>query len=629
MIFAFLIVQAILDIALVRANPDAEGIYLFAPQLVPFVCALPFLLSKKIRNNFPKALGIFCGTGFLSLAADYLLQTHVGLFQLCAVFIPLFLFGLFRFAVWNFHRVRERESRFALLICSIGWGFYALAFPPLPLGPGALVFLVPWFLVLLRSGMQTALFASFWSGFLYNVINYYWIYNVMNVGPAVLIFIGLILLIFYFSVYNTIAAAVFVKARNIKVKNIPLFLVLFPLFYAGLEMTRSIGDFSFPWSHLGYAFGKQLELIQALSLIGVFGYTALIVASNLSVAIAFSQKKKVLFAVPIFILALFWAYGSARLSSKEATPFYADDSAEIPTVAIVQPNIQQTNKWSKTYYDSVVQKTWRLANDSIDWESNAPDLIVFPETAIPDFLRKRSREKEWIYNRIKDTRTSLFIGTLDYDRNGKPPRPVNLYNSGFLFRPGENGYTRYIKTHLVPFSERIPFDDVFSILNYVDVGQGNFVPGKERPVYEPFSWSPFICYETIYGMEVRRAIRDGSRLMVDITNDGWFGKSTAAAQHLNQIRYRVIESAYPAVRCTNTGISAFIDQFGNEDMKTELYAERIISRKVPLRSQDTLYFHIGDTVEYGLLGFFFAYLIALWGFSKGKCGDKKPTVFIP
>lgn len=618
MIFAFFLVQAILDIALVRTSPEAEGIYFFAPQIVPFVCALPFLFSRKIRSRFPKALGIFCGTGFFSLAADYLLQTHAGIIQLCAVFIPLFLFGLFRFAVWNFRRIRERESRLALLVCSIGWGFYALAFPPLPLGPGALLFLAPWFLVLLRSRMQTALFASFWSGFLYNIINYYWIYNVMNVGPAVLIFIGLILLISYFSVYNTIAAAVFVKAREVRIKGFPVLLVLFPLFYAGLEMTRSIGDFSFPWSHLGYAFGKQLELLQALSLIGVFGYTALVIASNLSVAIAFTQRKKVLFAVPILLFAVLFCYGSARLSTKEASPFYADDSTETPQVAIIQPNIQQTDKWSKAYYDSVVQKTWKLASDSIDWDSDAPDLVVFPETAIPDFLRKRSREKEWIYNRIKDTRTSLFIGTLDYDRNGKPPRPVNLYNSGFLFRPDEIGYTRYVKTHLVPFSERIPFDDVFSILNYVDVGQGNFVPGRERPVFEPFSWSPFICYETIYGMEVRRAIRDGSRLMVDITNDGWFGKSTAAAQHLNQIRYRVIESGYPAVRCTNTGISAFIDQFGNEDLKTELYTERVITRKIPLRTQGTLYFHIGDAVEYGLLGFFVAYLIALWGLSRKR-----------
>lgn len=609
---AFLFIQAVLNIALVMADPDLEGIYSFKAQLVPFLCVIPFLFSRTFRLHFSKMLYGYCGLGFLSLALDYTLRSHVGLIQLVTVFGPLALYGLFRFAVWNAHRCKERESLYALALSSIGWGFYALAFPPLPLGPGALVFLVPWFIILLRSNMQTALFASFWSGFLYNVINYYWIYNVMNVGPAVLIMIGLVLLISYFSVYNTIAAAIFIKARDVKIKGVPVLLILFPLFYAGLEMTRSIGDFSFPWSHLGYALGNQLPLLQALSLIGIFGYTALIIASNLAVAEAFVNRKKLLFATPILIFASLWGYGTYVLSKPEAAPFYMTSEAEAPKVAIVQPNIQQTNKWSKAYYDSVVLKTWQITNDSLDWESGDLDLVVLPETAIPDFLRLRSREKNWIRNRIQNTKTSLFIGALDYDRKGKPPRPVNLYNSGFLFRPDEKNYTRYIKTHLVPFSERLPFDDVFPILNYVDVGQGNFVPGKNRPVFEPFSWSPFICYETIYGAEARRSIREGSRLMVDITNDGWFGKSTAAAQHLNQLRYRAIENGYPIVRCTNTGISAFVDQYGYEDLNTELFTERVITRRIPLRTRDTLYFHIGDAVEYGLLGFFFAYLAALF-----------------
>lgn len=609
--FFFLFVEIVLNAALIQAEPLAEGIYVFWPQIMPAVAFLPFLLSKNFRQNFAQNMLMFCTLSLLSLAADYTLNSHIGLVQLCTTFVPLSVFGLIRFATWNFHRILERESRFALAICTIGWALYAFAFPPLPLGPGALVFLVPWFIVLLRSSMQTALFATFWSGFVYNVINYYWIYNVMKVGPAALIFIGLVLLISYFSLYNTIAAAVFVKARATKVRGFPIFLVLFPYFYAGLEMTRSIGDFSYPWSHLGYAFGNHLQLLQALSLIGVFGYTVLIIASNLAVAYAFNRKKKILFATPVFIFAILWIYGADVLSRPEAAPFATSDPKEAPKVAIVQPNIQQTNKWSRAYYDSVVFKTWQLANDSIDWKANDVDLVVFPETAIPDHLRKRYRERQWIQNRIQETSTSLFIGTLDYDRNGKPPRAVNLYNSGFLFRPGEPGYTRYIKTHLVPFSERIPFDDVFPILNYVDVGQGNFVPGKERPVFEPFSWSPYICYETIYGMESRRSIREGSRLMVDITNDGWFGKSTAAAQHLNQIRYRAIENSYPVVRCTNTGISAFIDQFGNVAQQTELFTERVITQRIPLKKRETLYSRIGDAVEYGLLGFFFAYLAAL------------------
>ena len=176
----FLFVQIVLNAALVLANPDIEGIYTFHAQLVPFLGALPFLFRQKTRRHFSKFLWSYCLVGFLALALDYILYSHVGLIQLATVFVPFLLFALFRFVQWNWKRIHEKESLTALALCSIGWGFYGFAFPPLPLGPGAFVFLVPWFIVLLKANLQTAIFASFWSGFLYNVINYYWITVILS-----------------------------------------------------------------------------------------------------------------------------------------------------------------------------------------------------------------------------------------------------------------------------------------------------------------------------------------------------------------------------------------------------------------------------------------------------------------
>ena len=133
--------------------------------------------------------------------------------------------------------------------------------------------------------------------------------------------------------------------------------------------------------------------------------------------------------------------------------------------------------------------------------------------------------------------------------------------------------------------------------------------GKETPVYEPFLWTPYICYDAIFGDLVREAIREGSRLMVNITNDGWFGRSTAPYQHLNLIRYRAIENGMPVARLANSGISAFIDQYGHFDKNTEIFTDRVVQRKVPLKTRDTLYSHIGDTVEISLLLFFAVYLL--------------------
>jgi apolipoprotein N-acyltransferase len=163
---------------------------------------------------------------------------------------------------------------------------------------------------------------------------------------------------------------------------------------------------------------------------------------------------------------------------------------------------------------------------------------------------------------------------------------ISIFTTSF-FRFLTTQTQRYSKVHLVPFSDRIPFDDVIPILNYVNFGEGDFVAGKEIPVYGPFQWTPFICYEAIYGSQIREAIRKGSRMMVNITNDGWFGISTAPGQHLNLIRYRAVENGYPVARDANSGISVFIDQYGHTDQNTKLLTKRVITRKLPLRSRDT------------------------------------------
>ena len=162
----------------------------------------------------------------------------------------------------------------------------------------------------------------------------------------------------------------------------------------------------------------------------------------------------------------------------------------------------------------------------------------------------------------------------------------------------------------MPFSERIPFDDIFPILNYVDLGEGDFVSGKETPVYGPFKWTPFICYDAIFGDLVREAINAGSRLMVNITNDGWFGRSTAPYQHLNLVRYRAIENGMPTARLANSGISSFIDQYGHYDLNTDIFVDAVIQRKMQLKTRDTPYQHYGDSVETALLWFFALYVIA-------------------
>jgi apolipoprotein N-acyltransferase len=611
-IYAALVLVA--EIAIFVNRPNTPGLYTQNLQFVPIAVAAVFFVLRPIRKNFRLSFYTYTAIAFFFLALDYLSKSHAGLIQISVTFLPAFLFWMLLFIRWNYRKIKEKESRQALALSLIAWGFYALAFPPLPLGPAAPILLVPWFIVLNRCKRGTIMFATFWSGMLFNTINYYWIYNVMHVetAPSGLILFGLVLLIAFFSVHNVFAAFVYTLARSIKIKGKPWLLALFPLFYAGIEMTRTRGDFSFPWSHLGYAFGNQLELLQALSIIGIFGYTTMIIASNMIVEKGIRRegiKKKWPVLIPVFILAGLAIQGSIVLSRTDAQPFYIKEGDKAPNIALIQPSIAQGAKWSRTRFDSIVDKTLGMAYDSVP---DSTDIILMAETAIPDHIRRQPLVIRRLQKLANDKDAYVLTGALDHMRikNSDGPRRYEIYNSSFMFSPGgHDGWQRYIKKHLVPFSERIPFDDIFPILNYVDFGEGDFVPGTETPVYDLYHWTPYICYDAIFGDLVREAAREGSRLMVNITNDGWFGRSTAPGNHLNLVRYRAIETGMPVARIANSGISAFIDQYGHYSHNTNLFETTVVQRKMQLKTRHTLYERIGDTVETALLWFFLIYLV--------------------
>lgn len=615
--FVYLIVLVATNVALFINRENAPGLYFQNAHFITLALAILFFVFKNIRQNFKRQVYCFSITEFLFLLLDYNTAGRVGhasIEQLAFATVPLALLWSAKFLRWNYLKIKEKEARLALALSTFSWGIYAFAYPPMPCGSAALLILVPWFIALNKFAMGQVLFATFWSGILYNSINYYWIYNVMHVetAPSGLILLGLFLLIAFFSAYNTLAAFTYKLAQKITVKGYHIFLIMFPIFYAGLEMTRTKGDFSFPWSHLGYALGFDLHMLQLLSYIGIFGYTILIVMSNQIVAkvlCEFKSSKKILLALPVIIFIVLAVHGTFVLSKPEAAPFYGAKSQQNPTVALVQPSIQQGAKWSKARFDAIIKKTVDMIKDSVPKGTN---LIVLAETAVPDHIRRQPNTIKLLQNIANEKGAQLLTGALDYKRNSaNSDRKYDIYNASFLFNPGEYGNTnRYIKKHLVPFSERIPFDDIFPILNYVDFGEGDFVPGKETPVYAPYNWTPYICYDAIFGDLVREAIRHGSKMMVNITNDGWFGKSTAPYQHLNLIRFRAIENGMPVARTANSGISAFIDQYGHYSQNTQIFTNAVIIRQMPLKSRNTLYSNIGDVIEIFLLYFFALYIIA-------------------
>ncbi|MDR2580383.1 MAG: apolipoprotein N-acyltransferase [Fibromonadaceae bacterium] len=480
----------------------------------------------------------------------------------------------------------------AILLSLLSFGLLALALPPKPLGPGALVFLAPWFYMLKRTNQKTALLSSFLGGFLFNAISVYWLYHVGAVAPAALIFSGIFLLVSFLSLFTLLCSYVFIKLKDIRLGKFSA-LWLFPFFWAGLEVLQTKGDLSFPWLSIGLVFGNSLELMQSFALFGVFGVSVIIIVSNMCLAEAFTQKKLAL--VPLAIAALLYAGGFAAIKYNEQ---FKKESSNL-VVAVVQPSIHQTEKWSRAYYDSVMQQTWDLFK-TLD-PSNI-DLIIFPETAIPNFINASYNEQDYLYDYAVKNNTAIVVGALNRVRNDKRKKRFDIYNSAFLFNSGYP-FLEYRKIRLVPFSEKMPFDDIFPIINYVDLGSGDFSEGDSLSIWQPGNFSPLICYEAIYSSILRKAKRRGAKFIANITNDGWFYTSPGPYQHFNLVRAHAVANGIGVIRAANTGISAFIEANGRIVEETKLFEKRIITGIAPTETRFTPYSIIGGYIELALLAF--------------------------
>jgi apolipoprotein N-acyltransferase len=496
-------------------------------------------------------------------------------------------------------RPRRPDWRALGPIClsMLAWAF---CYPPFPLGPLAFVVLVPAFLATLRLTTRQAFAYHFIAGIGYNVVMYWWIYNVMKVGPALVIGMGLVLLILFLSFFNGVLGWIFRVSAGTRGG-----LFAYPFMWGGLEVLRTKGEMSFPWNDMGYTLGHWLGLIQSVSWLGIFGLSMAVMASNCLAFAAWrarGPRRWTMAAIALAIPLLLGLQGKHALAQP-------DPAAPAMDIALVQPSIEQTKKWDEDYFRDVMKKTWTtMDGDPRDTSRLAgADLIVLAETAVPDFLRSRPDLYEDFRALARRTGADVLVGALDFVPDDKPYRKYIFYNSAFLFpgAPGRDSVLQYSKIRLVPFSERLPFDDVFPIINYVNLGEGDFSAGTDYGIWQRgVKYAPSICYEIIYPDFARGARRRGAQLFVNITNDGWFGISNAPFMHANIARFRAIEAGAAIARCSNAGISVFYDYKGRVLGKTRLNEVTVLRRKLPLTSRETWYLRHGDQVE-GFLSWFF------------------------
>jgi len=389
----------------------------------------------------------------------------------------------------------------------------------------------------------------------------------------------------------------------------PIFLFLFmPFIWVSLEYIRSFLFTGFPWELLGYTQFNVLHLIQISDIFGVYGVSFCIALSNAAIFLAYlcltgkDWKKKEVetrhAAGSVFTLALIfcfvWFYGEWQIQSIQKLMSHSPSIK----VAIVQGNIDQAKKWDPAFQRA---STVKYINLSLLAKKHKPDLVVWPETATPFYFLRNVRLSEMVKKGIHDTGADFLIGSPSFNPG---INSVEYHNSAYLIGPGGNVYGKYDKAHLVPFGEYIPFKKWLPFLGKMVESVGDFNPGKKG---HTIKWGDYrlgvqICYEIIFPDLSRAMIKNHASLLVNITNDAWYGRSSAPNQHFSMTILRAVENRRSIIRAANTGISGFIDPSGRVIASTQLFKDATITRSVPMLEGTTFYSRFGDLFAMACLG---------------------------
>jgi apolipoprotein N-acyltransferase len=332
---------------------------------------------------------------------------------------------------------------------------------------------------------------------------------------------------------------------------------------------------------------------------GVYGVSFLVVLSNTAVFLVLTKvlgndwygrkiRNKhaavcVLFSV--LMVAGAYIYGEKRMKRIDAL---IKDARTIK-LSVVQGNINQAIKWDRSFQRQSINTYIRLSVSA----KNKPDIIVWPETATPFYFLYDQALTDMVKDGICDTGSDFLIGSPSFVQKDDL---IEFYNSAYLMGSKGDVYGKYDKSHLVPFGEYIPFGKYLPFLNKMVEGVGDFKSGEKGKVlqWQDLKLGIQICYEVIFPDLSAALVRNDAALLINITNDAWYGRSSAPYQHFSMAVFRAVENRRSLVRSANTGISGFIDPCGRVIDRTEIFNEAVITRAMPVIYKKSIYTQYGD-----------------------------------
>ena len=365
-----------------------------------------------------------------------------------------------------------------------------------------------------------------------------------------------------------------------------------PFLWVATELLRVHTFFQFPWCLLGYSQQPLAPVIQIASVTAVFGVSFVLVATSalLAMAILDARERRLWLIGLVTLQGAVWGVGAWML----ARPL--NETGRI-TVGLVQGGIRQEDKWQPENAWSNVGRHLELTRDAA---RRGARLVVWPESAVP-FLYDEEPELSALLQELV-RRDALYVYFGNDDR--EPPPHARIFVGAKLLAPDGEIAARYRKMHLVPFGEYVPLKLLFTfggrVAAKVVQEVADFTPGTEavNVSVEGHRVGGYICYEAIFPALVRRFPADGAELLVNITNDAWYGTTSAPYQHLAMAAFRAVENGRYMVRAANTGITAVVDPRGRILEQTKLFDRAVLVREVPFVAETTFYTRHGDVFAY-------------------------------
>jgi len=386
-----------------------------------------------------------------------------------------------------------------------------------------------------------------------------------------------------------------------------------PFLWVAWEWAYMQQDLSLGWLTLGNSQSNLNLMIQYADLTGVWGVSFWLVCFNVLVVLALIGSRKDAFrfvAIMVLMILVPLLYASAVFHREIQL---VGEKTQL-LVTLVQPNIDPHEKWLRNNSADIMERYYRMTSKAV--RENRPDLVIWPETAIPFYILDKAYADDLQSLRLslRGWNTALLTGFSDiiyYPAGGQPNpehsgnndplmhRMFETYNASMLLEPGYSIPQIYRKMRLVPFAERVPYVDYLPWLGHLTfslAGISGWGKGRDTTVmqlhssrYGKVNIANIICYESIFPDLVTEFVRKGAQVLTLVTNDGWYATSYGPYQHLAIGRMRCIENRRAMARCANTGLTVIINKYGRIMAEIPWWQEQILTAELPLESSLTFY----------------------------------------